>query len=230
MRIKGLRIDFLIRLRIFLLTLVIILSSSACHKSKEPSGSDTTSHSFVWTADTIGTYFSSLRDVWGTDVNNVYAVGYIVLSDSPYTYTAIMHWDGTQWTSSNYQDGTLDGIYGFSANDIWVVGEVPLAGSPYELISHWDGRKWNSTEFNQYGPLTKIWGTNSSSVNAVGLGGLILYYDGHSWNQQQSGTSLDLRSVWGIDDSHVYAVVTRITVMGSCFNQMASLGKLLPSE
>ena len=109
----------------------MLFTSTTCHKPTEPgNGSDTTSHAFVWTADTIGIYFSSLRDVWGTDINNVYAVGLVILSDSPYTYTAIMHWDGTKWSSSNYLEGSLYGIYGFNANDIWVVGEVPVAGAP----------------------------------------------------------------------------------------------------
>ncbi len=196
---------------IFFFTLVILFSLIGvdCKKGPPdgpPLGPDTTSHAFTWTADTIGIYPSYLHGVWGTDINNVYAVGFMVLSNPPsYSYTAIMHWDGVKWSSSNYLEGYLEGIYGFGANDIWSVGSWWVDNNAYALITHWDGKTWTSWKLQQYDQLFAIWGTSSSNLYAVGWAGLILHYDGNTWTQQQSGTELNLRSVWGIDNLHIFA-------------------------
>jgi len=199
----------LLMTKYFLLTVTVFilsLTSTTCHSPSGPgNGADTTSHAFSWTADTIGIYSSDLYGVWGSDINNVYAVGIVILSYSPYTYTAMMHWDGKQWLSSNYLDGELHGIFGFSPNDFWVVGQVPVDNSGYALISHWDGKVWTTWKLQQYPVLLSLWGTSSSNMYAVGWDGLILKYDGTAWTQQQSGTTMNLRSVWGLDDSHIYA-------------------------
>jgi len=114
---------------ILILFIISILSiNTGCKKNpvtpadNTPAGNDTTSHNFVWQADSIGIYPSYLQSVWGTDPDNVYAAGFIVYSYSPYSYTALVHWDGVKWTSLNYENGFLMSIYGFGANDIWAVG------------------------------------------------------------------------------------------------------------
>ena len=192
----------------FPILIFIVLTTLTCKKESPtapPSGPDTTSHYFNWQADTIGIYPSYLHGVWGTDVNNVYAVGFVDLSYSPYTYTGIMHWNGSQWTSANYLEGFLQGIYGFSSTDIWVVGSWQVDYNGFSLIGHWNGTAWTSWKFSQYGPLSSVWGTSSSNLYAVGLGGLILHYDGTSWTQLQSGTTMDLSDVWGINSSLIFA-------------------------
>ena len=96
---------------------VIVFLIDGCKKNPvappNNNGTDTTSHNFIWTADTLGVYPSYLHGVWGTDLNNVYAVGLIIYSYSPYTFTGIIHWDGTKWTSMDYHEGWLNSIYGF---------------------------------------------------------------------------------------------------------------------
>ncbi|MDD3557747.1 MAG: hypothetical protein PHW27_04165, partial [Melioribacteraceae bacterium] len=52
-----------------------------------------TSHNYVWEEYTIGES-GALYDVWGTDENNVYAVGGVRINDTTY---GVIHWDGTQW-------------------------------------------------------------------------------------------------------------------------------------
>ncbi len=194
---------------LFFLVIVFVFSGTNCHKPPPvvpPDGVDTTSHAFIWTADTIGIYPSYLHGVWGTDINNVYAVGFIVLSNPPsYKYTAIMHWDGVKWSSENYLEGFLEGIYGFGSNDIWAVGSWSIDYNLYSLIAHWDGKTWTTWKPQQYNLLSAVWGTSSSNLFACGLGGLILHYDGTVWTQQQSGTTLNLRDIWGIDNTHIFA-------------------------
>ena len=189
--------------------IILLLTDIGCKKNPiSPSnnnGADTTSHSVLWQADTMGVYPSYLHGVWGTDVNNVYAVGLIIYSYNPYSFTAIIHWDGTKWTSMDYHEGWLNSIYGFGKNDIWSVGSWNLDYNQYSLIAHWDGNSWTTWKFQQYGNLFAVWGTSSSNLYAVGAGGLILHYDGSNWIQQQSGTTMLLRDVWGIDDKHIFA-------------------------
>jgi len=85
---------------------------------------DTTSHEFSWEIDTLSspTVIQILpHAIWGSDTDNVYMVGH---SDG---YEArIWHWNGSIWRA--FEDLTAFGmtptdIFGFSENDIWIVGE-----------------------------------------------------------------------------------------------------------
>ena len=167
--------------------------------------SATTSHNLTWHTDTLGIYPSDLRDVWGTDENNVYAVGFIEYSYSPYKYTAIIHWDGEKWSSMDYLEGYLNSIYGFSKNDIWAVGYWQVDYTQYSLITHWDGNKWTTWKLQQFGRLDGVWGTSSSNIYAVGARGLMLRYDGNTWKKEQSNTQIDLWDIFGLSNNQVYA-------------------------
>jgi len=166
-----------------------------------PSGPDTTTHDFLWSADTIGTFQSSLRDAWGTDANNVYAVGFVHLPNRPLP-TNIMHWNGTQWEPIDFSEGGLLGIHGFASSDIWVVGEWGVQNA---LISHWDGTQWRVWRLQQYPNLIAVWGTSSGNVFACGASGTILHYDGSAWTSMNTGTTHTLYGIFGIQND-VYAV------------------------
>jgi hypothetical protein len=166
---------------------------------------DTTSHNFSWQIDTIGIYPSQIDGVWGTDINNVYAVGLIFYSYSPYTFTGIIHWDGTKGTSMDYHEGCLQGIYGFGANDIWAVGYWQVDYNMYALITHWDGKIWTTWKLQQYGALCAIWGTNSNNLYATGAGDYVLHYDGTDWTKQPSSTTFGLSDIYGIDNNNIFA-------------------------
>jgi len=86
-----------------------------------------TSHDFTWTEYTLGS--GELRDVWGTDENNVYAVGSVKFGDSTF---GVIKWDGNEWKPELFIGGKQT-IYGFSEKDIWIGG-----GS----VKHFDGQKW----------------------------------------------------------------------------------------
>ena len=53
-----------------------------------------TSHNYTWQEFTIGDWQSSLYDVWGTDENNVWAVGTVMINDTTY---GVIKWDGIEW-------------------------------------------------------------------------------------------------------------------------------------
>ena len=182
---------------------------------------DTTSHNYTWDLQTIGVFQSSLNDVWGSSPTDVYAVGRVEVPDGD-TQSNVIHFDGNSWRTvteaafdTGFAYGEFGGIFGFSANDIWVVGTNVL---------HWDGNKWKPFAFTliRTGPtsagvitldtllaanyFTAIWGTSSKDLFAVGDKGVIVHYDGQKWTKMESGTDLTLRDVWGFSSTDVYCV------------------------
>jgi len=176
---------------------------------------DTTSHNYNWEITTIGEFQSVLRDVWGTDENNVYAVGGLRINGQA---VGILKWDGTSWTPQNNQGG-FDAIYGFSENDIWVVGGG---------VFHFDGVEWeqkdsklvnghievldsvlhNNTDF------ISIWGTSSSNLylGSSGRGeygnGKIIHWDGEKasvvYTYTVDGQS-GIVDIYGISENDIFA-------------------------
>lgn len=61
--------------------------------------------------------------------------------------------------------------------------------------------------------LTRIWGSSSRDVFAVGLAGTILHYDGTAWLPQKSGIDYALIAVWGSSDRDVFAVGENGTIL-----------------
>ncbi len=94
-----------------------------------------TSHNIVWTIDTLGQPGNLLYDVWGLDENNVYAVGGVNLDGE---VSGIIKWDGVKWNLFPSFDGIKQGIFGFSSDRIFVVGEFSNRG----VIGIWDGISW----------------------------------------------------------------------------------------
>lgn len=94
--------------------------------------------------------------------------------------------------------GGLYGIWGYSGNDVFAVGDV---------IIHYDGIAWGTqaSGMNANQSLSDVWGSSSADVFAVGTGGTILHYDGVEWTPQASGTSKYLGAVWGSSSSDVFA-------------------------
>lgn len=57
---------------------------------------------------------NDLAGVWGTDANNVWAVG---------AGGTILKWNGTAWApESSGTTNSLDGVWGADANNVWAVG------------------------------------------------------------------------------------------------------------
>ncbi|MCH7771248.1 MAG: hypothetical protein IIA49_09565, partial [Bacteroidetes bacterium] len=134
-----------------------------------------TSHDIVWQIDTLGQPGNVLRDVWGIDENNVWAVGYV---DLPGGGSGIIKWDGQKWNPFPASSGVKYGIFGFNKSSIFVVGESSNRG----FAGIWDGVAWTtffSDYFSSRGdtvyPLNAVWGSAPNDVWAVGNQGTILY-------------------------------------------------------
>jgi len=174
---------------------------------------DTTSHNFIWTKYTFGgnNGSSSFSDIAIINDTLAYAVGTIYSVDSagqadPILYNAAM-WNGTTWKlkriTTTYNGNEiipqLDGIFAFSATDIWLVGS--------SLPIHGDGKNWTIYDVLKLTQSTvsllKAWGPNLNSMYFVGLQGSFVHYDGTSWTKIESGTTIDLTDVWGSSDGSI---------------------------
>ena len=167
---------------------------------------NTTSANFTWEIDTLGQPGNFLLAVWGTDTNNVWAVGGINIPGYP---TTIIHWNGTEWEPFTFPDGGANAIYGFNENDIWVVGEYSNRG----FIGHYKDGEWTeyrSDYFYSRGDtvyaLWGVWGASPDDVWAVGYNGTIVHWDGENWDKVESGTKEHIVGISGVSATEIYAV------------------------
>lgn len=109
----------------------MIIFSISCDKNPADSKAMTKNpRAYQWTVDTlayVGSFQTSMRDMWGSSSKDVYVVGH-----NDQAFGKVYHYDGKIWTSVRLHIleggtipniGTLSAIYGFSANEVWVVGE-----------------------------------------------------------------------------------------------------------
>ena len=108
--------------------------------------------------------------------------------------------DGFCWEHPLPQGHHLVGAWGFSADDVWFVGD---AGT----ILHWNGIFFAAFSSGTTADLSAVWGSSSTNLWAVGTVGTILHYDGTSWMTVESRGPMDtLWGVWGSSPSDVWAV------------------------
>ena len=70
-----------------------------------------------------------------------------------------------------------------------------------------------------------VWGSSSSDVFAVCLGGIILHYNGSAWSGMTSGTANQLSAIWGSSATDVFAVGIYGTILhydGTAWSAMNS--------
>jgi len=98
-------------------------------------------------------------DLWGTAANNIYAVGG---NDA-----RLKRFDGSNW-STVLGGGTLYGIHGNKANNIFVTG-------PAGTVLHYDGTSWTKEIVPTNQHLYSVWvAPGGGTVFAVGTKGVIL--------------------------------------------------------
>ena len=164
---------------------------------------DTTSHDFIWTIDTLGSYGSYFMDVAIIDENNIWAVGNIVAPDPDSSFNGTgwreynaARWNGDEWELMGIYSSTLDlyAIWYIAEDDIWVLGSYPI---------HWNGEDWTQYHLTNMGIIPgglsngAIWGSASDDVYFVGGHGRIVHFDGSGFTRLESGTDLDLHDIWG---------------------------------
>ncbi|HET9494308.1 MAG TPA: S-layer homology domain-containing protein [Chloroflexia bacterium] len=185
--------------------------------------------STAWTvipSPNAGTINSTLLDVAAVAPNDVWAVGYYVVSGgSP--QTLVEHWDGTAWSivpSPYIMGGTsFKSVAVVSANDIWAVGNR-VVGAPGPttgtLTAHWDGSSWEivpspnvGTRSNDLNSITVIspndmWAVGYSRNLAGNYESLALHWDGSNWTVASTPTGpagSELFAVDGVSANDVWA-------------------------
>jgi hypothetical protein len=167
---------------------------------------DTTSHNITWQTYTFGGNAGScnLYDVSIVDVNNIWAVGEIYLTDSSGNYISTplnaVQWDGTNWKyndipTASYNDyigyDPIKTIFSFNLNDIWTF-------SIFGGYSHWNGKNWVTQYMTQRsGGGDKLWGASSSNLYLAGTNGSFSYFNGQNWQKIECGTTTDIHDIWG---------------------------------
>lgn len=99
----------------------------------------------------------------------------------------------------------LFGIWGASANDLWVVGgddEFPDVGG---VLWHYNGTSWTVYDTTTIRPggvprLFKVWGRSADEIYAVGLRGITLRYNGQAWTELTNSSMRPLFTVHGNDN------------------------------
>ncbi len=186
--------------------LVFLIAPTACHHTTEPplSPSDTTSHDFAWSIDTLGN--GNLYDVAVLNDRLAYAVGAIYARDSlgnwdPLPYN-LFKWDGLQWKMirvtvdyrGNQVTVPLEGVFLLSATDIWLAGSIPI---------HGDGNYWIGYDIQTIlgtgSTVSRVWAT-PLDVYFAGRSGNIIHFASGTWQKLLSGTTLDMHDIWGAKD------------------------------
>jgi hypothetical protein len=169
-----------------------------------------------------------LYDVAIINDTTIWAVGEIYLKDStgqvdPDAYN-LAKWSGGKLQMVRVPTATYGGfvstavlktIWAFGRDDVWTFS---IAGS----YSRWNGNAW-STAFvsERSGSVTKLWGSTSSNLYAVGTNGSISHFDGSTWRRIESGTTLPINDVWGSFRSEA----NQTEIIAVCADEYQDLGR-----
>jgi hypothetical protein len=152
------------------------------------------------TACPAGQYcISSLRSLWATDSDHVWAVGpngqAYALDSATQRFTQI----DTKTTSD------LLSVWASGPTDVWAVG---LGGT---IIHTTTSGAWSAVPSPTTSTLHAVWGSSAKDIWAAGDGGALIHYDGKSWSLATislgSGEApSDLLGIWGSGPDDVWIV------------------------
>jgi predicted outer membrane repeat protein len=180
----------------------------------------------VWIQSSLplpdGMIRGTLSRVWGSSSSDVYAVGY-VQGVSRTMFPLLYHNDGTAWKEASpalpdgWNEGFLNGVWGTSANDVYVVGGgIDADWNHLPLIYHNDGTGWKHISLSVPDSLLyAVWGSGTGVVYVAGEGPdgipLLYYSDGTDWinvspSMPDGWLVSSINGVWGSTEGDLYAV------------------------
>ena len=141
----------------------------------------------------------AIRGVWGSAMNNVYAVG---------SAGTLLHYDGSSWRmlTTRLGEDVMWDVWGAASNDIHAVGDNGA-------IWHYDGSGWSKMVSGTDVRLRGVSGLPSGEVYAVGDAGTIRRRIGANWlDEPQSVTTANLIAVWMAPTGEVYVLTDDTSV------------------
>ncbi len=155
----------------------------------------------TWTSDTLaypGSYQTNMTSIWGSSSNDVWTCGH-----NDQSIGNLWHFNGTKWESYNlFKDipsssNSLFKVFGFSANNIWVVGNRVYDEYKPErttvrksLVLQYDGARWKEHNLFINGWITDVWGKNPSDLSVTGWG-IVSNCNGTKWLSDTLNYPLD---------------------------------------
>jgi len=142
--------------------------------------------------------------VWGSSAEDVYVIS---------AESAILHFDGMEWTSTPVPNVNLYGATGTSASDVYVVGNHQYFWSP--VVYHYDGSIWewilpSGQNRSDASFFNRGWCASPSDFWAVGgwvfsNDGLYGRYTGGAWSEGYLG-HVNAWGIWGAGADNFYVV------------------------
>jgi hypothetical protein len=138
----------------------------------------------------------TLKEVHGTDINNIIAVGW----DGH-----IQKYDGESWDimTSGADLTDLCDVRGTGESDIYAVGKSGR-------ILHFNGNEWESQKSGVVSTLNSIWAFDSGEVYAAGDSGILLKKNGDNWERipLEVSEQCDLKSIWASSEQNIFVAGT----------------------
>jgi hypothetical protein len=154
----------------------------------------------VWLPASATRGNNTLNAAWGPprtaqSAGSVFAVGDRGLG---------LAWSSADWIETPFHNATTRnyyGIWGMSAQDVWVVGE---AGEIVHAVGTLVMRVSSGTTVDLYA----VWGSAGNNILAVGQGGRLARYDGMNWTSMNlpAAGGAALRGIFGLSPTAVFMV------------------------
>jgi hypothetical protein len=146
-----------------------------------------------WVPEGAGVTPLDLLDVWVARPGEAVAVGNNV----------VLRQTGGVWavdTRPGFR--RFNGVWGFSPDDVWVVGNGGSA-------QRWNGSAWTPVPTGTSLALRAIWGAHPNDVWIAGEGGVLLHWDGLAMQRVALETTRTLGAVHGFAADDVWVVGSR---------------------
>jgi len=147
----------------------------------------------------------TLRSVWGTARNDVWAAG-----------DTLLHFDGTAWSTvqAPLEPGErLRVVWGTSATDVWVAGEAVL---------HWDGKAWTKfpvADDSDHPALFGLGPQDAWMIETTGDGpetrSSLLHWDGKAWTARWGPDPRAVSALWASGAADAWAVGAEVGLKSS---------------
>ncbi len=167
--------------------------------------------------------------IWGTSASDVWIAGARLFMQRGNDVFSELAWRTTEgdggvvWApglqDQNWTFDTAYGIWGTSADDVWVVGTksdgLPFAAHSQSPANEGEATRWTELDTQALAGFYAVWGSGANDVWAVGDYGTIRHAtaDATVLTIIESPTKENLRGIWGSGPKDIWAVGERGTLI-----------------